>query len=56
MTSKEKLAQEFRPFLLNISKRTFIDGYEMHYIQNECYKPLFKCVSLYNLERHRFVA
>ncbi len=25
-------------------------------IINECYKSLFKCVSLYNLEKHRFVA
>ena len=54
--SKEKLAEEFRPLIFNISKRTFIDGYEMHYIQNECYRSLFKCVSLYNLEKHRFVA
>lgn len=54
--SKEKLAEEFRPLILNISKRTFIDGYEMHDIQHECYKSLFKSVSLYNIERHRFVA
>jgi len=54
--SKEKLAEEFRPLIFNISKRTFIDGYEMHDIQNECYRSLFKCVSLYNLDKHRFVA
>ena len=54
--SKEKLAEEFRPLIFNISKRTFIDGYEMHDIQNQCYETLFKCVSLYNLEKHRFVA
>ena len=56
MLSKEKLAEEFRPLIFNISKRTFIDGYEIHDIQHECYKSLFKCVSLYNLEKHRFVA
>ncbi|MFW2491702.1 sigma-70 family RNA polymerase sigma factor [Clostridium chromiireducens] len=54
--SKEKLAEEFRPLIFNISKRTFIDGYEIHDIQNECYSSLFKCVSLYNLDKHRFVA
>lgn len=54
--SKEKLAQEFRPLIYNISKRTFIDGYSIHDIQQECYKSLFKCVSMYNLEKHRFVA
>ena len=56
MLSKEKLAEEFRPLILNISKRTFIDGYEMRDLQSECYQSLFKCVSLYNLEKHRFVA
>ena len=54
--SKEKLAEEFRPLIYNISKRTFIDGYNTHDIQQECYKSLFKCVSMYNLEKHRFVA
>lgn len=54
--SREKLAEEFKPFILNISKRTFIDGYDIHDIQHECYKSLFKCVSMYNLDKHRFVA
>ena len=35
--SKEKLAEEFRPLIFNISKRTFIDGYEIQDIQNQCY-------------------
>lgn len=56
MTSKEKLMQEFKPLILNISKRTFINGYDNHDIQNECYKILFKCLLLYNLQNHRFVA
>lgn len=54
--AKEKLATEFRPLIYNISKRTFIDGYNIHDIQQECYQSLFKCVSMYNLEKHRFVA
>lgn len=54
--SKERLAEEFRPLIYNISKRTFIDGYNMYDIQQECYKSLFKCVSMYDLEKHRFVA
>jgi RNA polymerase sigma factor (sigma-70 family) len=54
--SKEKLSEEFRPLIFNISKRTFIDGYEIRDIQHECYQTLFKCVHLYNLEKHRFVA
>ena len=54
--AKEKLAAEFKPLIYNISKRTFIDSYDIQDIQNECYKSLFKCVSMYNLEKHRFVA
>lgn len=54
--SKEKLAKQFRPLIYNISKRTFIDGYDIHDIQNECFQSLFKSVSMYNLEKHRFVA
>lgn len=54
--SKEKLVNEFRPLILNIAKRTFLHGYENNDIQNECYKTLFKCLSMYNIESHRFVA
>ena len=53
--TKEKLSAEFRPFIYNISKRTFIDGYNTHDIMQECYQSLFKSVSMYNLEKHRFV-
>ncbi|MDR3598167.1 sigma-70 family RNA polymerase sigma factor [Clostridium sp.] len=54
--SKEKLVNEFRPLILNIAKRTFLHGYENHDIQNECYKTLFKCLSMYKMDSHRFVA
>ncbi len=53
--SKEKLAEEFKPFILNLSSKTFISGYDREDIQNECYRILFNCVSAYNLDRHRFV-
>ncbi|WP_017209383.1 sigma-70 family RNA polymerase sigma factor [Clostridium beijerinckii] len=54
--AKEKLAYEFRPLIYSISKRTFIDRYNFHDIIQECYHSLFKSVSKYNLEKHRFVA
>ena len=54
--SKEKLLAEFRPFIINISKRTFINGYEFEDIVNECYKILMRCISLYKIDSHRFVA
>ena len=54
--AKEKLAEEFRTLIYNISKRTFIDGYNAHDIMQECYQSLFKSVYMYNLEKHRFVA
>ncbi|CUU50901.1 sigma-70 family RNA polymerase sigma factor [Clostridium beijerinckii] len=55
-TAKEKLATEFKPLIYNISKRTFIDGYNMYDIQQECFESLFKSVSMYNIKKHRFVA
>ncbi|GAA0077109.1 hypothetical protein UT300005_14870 [Clostridium sp. CTA-5] len=54
--SKELLAKEFTPFILNLSKKTFIDGYDINDIQNECYRILFKCVEAYDIKKHRFVA
>lgn len=54
--SKEKLIEEFRPFIINLSKRTFIPGYDFDDFKNECYRILFKCISLYKVESHRFVA
>ncbi|KAI3349142.1 sigma-70 family RNA polymerase sigma factor [Clostridium botulinum] len=54
--SKEKLIEEFRPFIKNLSRKTFIHGYDKYDIENECYKNLFKCLNSYNLEKHRFVA
>ena len=54
--SKELLAEAFKPFILNISKRTFINGYDFYDIQNECFKILFHCLSLYNPETSKFVA
>ena len=55
-TSKELLAEAFKPFILNISKRTFINGYDFYDVQSECYKILFNCVSLYKPETNKFVA
>ncbi len=54
--SKENLIEEFRPFIRNLSRKTFIHGYDKNDIENECYKNLFKCLNSYNLEKHRFVA
>ncbi len=54
--SKEKLIEEFRPFIKNLSRKAFIHGYDKEDLENECYKNLFKCLNSYNLEKHRFVA
>lgn len=54
--SKEKLVNEFKPFIINLSKRTFIHGYDFEDIMNECYRILFKCVSYYKPNTQRFVA
>jgi len=54
--SKEQLVEEFTPFILNLSKKSYVHGFEFEDLKNECYKTLFKCVQLYNADRHRFVA
>ena len=55
-TAKEESMMKFTPMILNLSKRSFINSYEFADIKNECYHTLFKCVSFYNLDKHRFVA
>ncbi|MGG7179411.1 sigma-70 family RNA polymerase sigma factor [Clostridium paraputrificum] len=54
--AKESLIEEFKPFIFNLSSKSFIHGYELLDIQNECYKALFKALQYYDLDRHRFVA
>ncbi|WP_326513780.1 sigma-70 family RNA polymerase sigma factor [Clostridium intestinale] len=54
--AKEDLANNFKPFILNLCKKTFLNGYEFEDVQNECYKSLFKALNKYNPENKRFVA
>lgn len=56
LKAKEYLTEEFKPLILNICKRTFLNGFEFEDIQNECYASLFKALKKYNPEKHRFVA
>lgn len=53
--SKEDLVNEFLPFINSICKRTFISGYDIADLQNECIVTLLECVSKYNVNAHRFV-
>lgn len=55
ISSKEKLIEEFKPFIINFSNKTFIYGFEMQDIQNECYIILLKCITMYEPGNHRFV-
>lgn len=54
--AKEALITEFTPFILNLIKKSYVNHFEFEDLKNECYKTLFKCVKLYDLEKHRFVA
>lgn len=54
--AKEELMVKFTPLILNLSKKSYINSYEFSDIKNECYRTLFKCVCLYNCDKHRFVA
>ncbi|MDR3593419.1 sigma-70 family RNA polymerase sigma factor [Clostridium sp.] len=54
--SKELLVNEFKPFIISLSKKTFINGYDKYDIQSECYKILFYCLERYDSKTHKFVA
>lgn len=56
MDSKEKILKEFKPFILNLSKKTFIHGYDFQDIENECYSILLRAIKMYRPKEHRFVA
>lgn len=53
--SKEDLVNEFLPLINSICKRTFISGYDIADLQNECIVTLLECISKYNVNSHRFV-
>lgn len=54
--AKEALVAEFTPLIINLVKKSFVSGYEFEDLKNECYKTLFNCIRLYDLNQHRFVA
>ena len=51
-----KLINEFTPYIINISKKTFIPSYTYEDILSECYTSLLVAIKKYDLNRHRFVA
>lgn len=55
ISSKERLLEEFKPFIINFSNNTFIYGFEVQDIQNECYSTLLKCIKMYDPNNHKFV-
>lgn len=54
--AKEELAEEFKPFILNLAKKSYVNGFEFEDIKNACYESLFNCLEKYDTPRHRFVA
>lgn len=55
VSAKEIIFEEFRPMILNLSKRTFVHGYDFSDIEHECYATLLKCIKIYDLDKKRFV-
>lgn len=54
--AQEKLFEEFKPMILKLSQKTYIDGYDFYDINHECYIALLKAIKLYDVSKHRFVA
>ena len=44
VSAKEIIFEEFRPMILNISKRTFVHGYDFSDIEHECYATLLNAL------------
>ena len=55
-TAQEELLKEFEPFIINISSKVHLNGYDFDDIKSECYKSIAKCLLLYDENKHRFVA
>lgn len=52
--AEKELYEKFRPFIINLCKKSFIDGYTFEDIYQECYLALSKAVKYYNVDKHRF--
>lgn len=52
----ENIFKEFKPMILNLAKKTYVHGYEFTDIEHECYASILKCISIYDLDKKRFVA
>lgn len=55
-TAQEELLREFEPFIINISSKVHLNGYDFDDIKSECYKSIAKCLLLYDENKHIFVA
>lgn len=54
--AKEKIIENFKPFIFNFCKKIHIKGYDKDDLHSECFKILMKAIKLYNPKQHRFVA
>ena len=52
--AEKELYEKFRPLIVNLCKKSFIEGYTFEDIYQECYLALSKAVSYYNVDKHRF--
>lgn len=53
--AKEDIINRFKPYVLTISKNTYIHGYDFYDIQNECYKTVLNCIELYDPTNKKFI-
>lgn len=53
--AKEELMKEFDIIISCLISKTFIPGYDLEDLRNECYVALFNAVENYNIDQHTFV-
>ncbi len=53
--AKEDIIIRFKPYILTISKKTHVYGYEFEDIKNECYKTVLSCIESYDPANKKFI-
>lgn len=54
--AKEEILISFRPFILNLCKKTYIYNFDFNDLLSECYQYLLHAIDVYDVNKHRFVA
>lgn len=52
--AKKQILEAFKPFIYNLCKNNFVQGYSFEDLLQECYMTILKAINLYNCESKTF--